>query len=114
MASGNGSENGDTPSIDPNALLAALSVDLRREIYRLMGEGPMSPKEVATVLQLPLPNVSYHVTALRDAGLIELAREARRRGAIEHYYRHAPHTKPFVRRIVRAADEAAAKYGPVE
>jgi DNA-binding transcriptional ArsR family regulator len=46
-----------------------------------------SPSELAAELDVPLGTVSYHVRRLAGAGLIKLVREARRRGAVEHYYR---------------------------
>lgn len=49
-----------------------------------------SPSELAFELQEELANVSYHVSALADDDLIELAEAIPRRGALEHYYRLAP------------------------
>lgn len=46
-----------------------------------------SPSELAAELDVPLGTVSYHVRRLAAAGLIKLVKEARRRGAVEHYYR---------------------------
>jgi DNA-binding transcriptional ArsR family regulator len=46
----------------------------------------VSPKELAASLGLGLPNVSYHVGCLHEAGLLRLARTEPRRGAVEHFY----------------------------
>lgn len=37
-----------------------------------------------------MSNVSHHVTSLRKAGLVELAREVQGRQSYEHFYRLAP------------------------
>ncbi len=37
-----------------------------------------------------LGNVSYHVRALLDDGLVELVRTEQRRGALAHFYRASP------------------------
>ena len=46
----------------------------------------LSPNEIAFELREPLGNVSYHVTQLAEAGLLELVSAEPRRGALEHYY----------------------------
>lgn len=77
---------------DDNAdqILSALAVGVRRDILARLAAGPPAgPKELAKQLGLPLPNVAYHVTILRDAGLIELVRTEPRRGAVAHFYRRA-------------------------
>lgn len=48
-----------------------------------------SPKELAELLGVPLENVSYHVRALRDGGVLELSRRCLMRGAIQSWYRLA-------------------------
>jgi DNA-binding transcriptional ArsR family regulator len=50
---------------------------------------PLSPNQLYCQFKLKvgLSTVSYHVAALRDAGLIGLVKEVPRRGAVEHYYR---------------------------
>lgn len=47
----------------------------------------ISPSYIAGEIGEPLGNVSYHVRALLDQGLIVLDRTEPRRGALEHYYR---------------------------
>jgi DNA-binding transcriptional ArsR family regulator len=46
-----------------------------------------SPKQMAEAMGAPLPQVSYHVRRLADAGLLELVDTIPRRGALEHFYR---------------------------
>jgi hypothetical protein len=46
----------------------------------------LSPSEYARESREPLGNVSYHVGALRRAGVLEVVDTAKRRGALEHYY----------------------------
>lgn len=45
-----------------------------------------SPSELATELNAPLGNVSYHVRILASLGLIRLVKETPRRGSVEHHY----------------------------
>jgi DNA-binding transcriptional ArsR family regulator len=45
-----------------------------------------SPSDLATELDAPLGNVSYHVRTLADLGLVKLVKRRTRRGAVEHYY----------------------------
>jgi DNA-binding transcriptional ArsR family regulator len=60
-------------------------------LERLAGSAePMSPSELAELVDAPLGVVSYHVRMLRDRGLVELARTEPRRGALQHFYRLAP------------------------
>lgn len=49
--------------------------------------GALSPKELSDYTKEPLANVSLHVRVLRDHGAVELVRERRARGAVEHFYR---------------------------
>lgn len=56
----------------------------------LSGE-EISPVAVQRQLgDVRLGTVSYHVRALLDAGVLELARTEQRRGALAHFYRAAP------------------------
>jgi predicted transcriptional regulator len=49
----------------------------------------MSPNEMSFELQVPVTRLSYHVTELAAAGLLDPAGTEQRRGALEHYYRLA-------------------------
>jgi hypothetical protein len=47
-----------------------------------------SPSEITRLLMSePLGVVSYHVRMLKDYGLVDVARTAPKRGALEHFYR---------------------------
>jgi hypothetical protein len=63
------------------------------------------------MLDVGLEHVGYHVRVLRELGCIELVRTARRRGAIEHFYRavERPYLtdrewKPLSRVVVKFSD----------
>jgi DNA-binding transcriptional ArsR family regulator len=45
-----------------------------------------SPRDLADYLQRPLPNVSYHVRALLESGLLRPAGKRQVRGAVQHFY----------------------------
>lgn len=55
----------------------------------LLSGGPAAPHEVARDLKLELGVASYHLTLLKDAGILELARRSRRPGYVIHFYRIA-------------------------
>jgi DNA-binding transcriptional ArsR family regulator len=74
-------------------LAKALSHPLRAHVLTILNERVASPNQIATELQEPLGNVSYHVKTLAELGCIELVDTAPRRGAIEHFYRAV--VRPF-------------------
>lgn len=60
---------------------------LRLACLRHIAEnGKSSPSNIHQDIGDKLGNVSYHVRALVDAGLIELVETKPRRGAVEHFY----------------------------
>lgn len=59
------------------------------EVLSIDGGRQLSPKELSLELRAPLSTVNYHVTELRQAGMVEIVRERQVRGAIEHFYRLA-------------------------
>jgi DNA-binding transcriptional ArsR family regulator len=66
----------------------ALNHPLRIEYLRaLRGQRELSPVEFPRSSGKPLGNVSYHVKALREAGVVEVASRVARRGAMEHRYK---------------------------
>ncbi len=72
---------------DDNDLLVALRHPLRRDILRAMGdEEAVSPREIATALQQPLSNVSYHVRVLADCAAVSLVNTKPVRGSMQHFY----------------------------
>ena len=79
---------------DPR-MVTALSHPLRVRILAALEHRTASPSELAAQFGAPVANVSYHVRKLEALGVIKLEREARRRGAVEHYYR--VETRPSIR-----------------
>jgi DNA-binding transcriptional ArsR family regulator len=69
-------------------LLIALRHPLRREILKQMvGGKAISPRELATILERPLSNVSYHVRVLVECRVLTLVRTRQVRGSTQHFYR---------------------------
>jgi len=48
-----------------------------------------SPRELASLLERPLSNVSYHVRVLADHGVVRLVGTKPARGSVQHFYRAA-------------------------
>jgi len=68
-------------------VIKALGHPLRQRILQSLNREVASPSELATKLDEPLGNVSYHVKILEGCEAIELVRTAPVRGALEHFYR---------------------------
>ena len=79
---------------DPR-MVTALAHPIRVKILAALEHRTASPSELAEQLGAPVANVSYHVRRLEALGVVKLEREARRRGAVEHYYRIE--TRPSIR-----------------
>jgi len=92
-------------NIDDARYVKAMSHPLRVRILALLDERTASPVELAGWLGAPLGTVAYHVRTLERMGLIELTRQTRVRGAVEHHYRST--TRP------RVSDEAWAAAPPI-
>lgn len=89
---------------DDNDLLIALRHPLRREILRKMaGEEPISPREIATALDQPLSNVSYHVRVLAECAAITLVSTKPVRGSMQHFYRSTIEA-PWARHVLGLSD----------
>lgn len=68
--------------------IKAMSHPLRAEAFRLIRDrGPLSPAEVARVLEADLKDVSYHVRKLSEFDCVEEVGNRQVRGAVEHFYR---------------------------
>jgi DNA-binding transcriptional ArsR family regulator len=67
--------------------MRALSNKERVEILAILCERIASPKQISLELDAGLSQVSYHVTVLRECGLILPENKVPRRGAVEHFYR---------------------------
>jgi DNA-binding transcriptional ArsR family regulator len=74
-------------NIDDPRYVKAMSHPLRVRILALLDERIASPVELSGWLDATLGTVAYHVRTLERMGLIELVRETRVRGAVEHHYR---------------------------
>jgi DNA-binding transcriptional ArsR family regulator len=92
-------------NIDDARYVKAMSHPLRVRILALLDERTASPVELAGWLDATLGTVAYHVRTLERMGLIELVRETRVRGAVEHHYRSKE--RP------RVSDEAWADAPPI-
>lgn len=73
---------------DPSRI-ALFAHPVRIKIIRLAHGRELSAKQASEMLGQPIAKVSYHVRVLADAGVLELVRRTRRRGAVESYYRAA-------------------------
>src|ERR1700753_715971 len=71
-------------------LVRALGHPLRVKILEIVQVRNASPSELTEMLSAPLGNVAYHVRVLEKCGCIEQVATARRRGAVEHYFRAMP------------------------
>lgn len=58
-------------------------------IVGALAERERSPRQLADELGIPLSNLSHHVRVLAKAGALELTREQRRHGGMQHFYRLA-------------------------
>lgn len=70
---------------DPR-LVKALAHPLRVSILSALEHRIASPSQLAEELEVPLPNLSYHIRMLVQLDLLKLVKTRPRRGAIEHYY----------------------------
>ena len=59
-----------------DALLLALSDASRRTVLEALSDGPATVGELAALLPIARPGVSRHLRVLRDAGLVNVRKEA--------------------------------------
>jgi DNA-binding transcriptional ArsR family regulator len=76
-------------TIDPR-LVQSLAHPLRIRILETLSDHVASPNVIAEKLDEGLTGVAYHTRALGRLGALELVDTARRRGAIEHFYKATP------------------------
>lgn len=75
------------PDSSPQEVLVkALNHPVRVEALTILTEKIASPKEIATQIDKPLSNVSYHVRVLDELGLVEIVEEESVRGSVAHFY----------------------------
>ena len=61
------------------AALRAVADESRRTMLEALASGPATAGELAALLPIARPGVSRHLRMLREAGLVEVRREAQRR-----------------------------------
>ena len=90
-----------------NDLFTALAHPTRRRILRLAiaEESEVSPRGLASKLDLPLARVSYHVRILAQCEALELARTRHTRGSNQHFYRPTVDA-PWARQALATEDDA--------
>ena len=62
-----------------DTVLQALADPSRRTLLEILRDHPASAGELAEALPIARPGVSRHLRVLRDAGLVEVRRDAQRR-----------------------------------
>lgn len=74
---------------DLQPVVKALNHPLRCRLLRWQSarERPGSPTEASVELEVPLPEVAYHVRVLARAGLLADAGQEPTGGSIQHFYR---------------------------
>ena len=83
------------------ALSTAISHPLRARALTILADRVASSVEIARELGADLSQVSYHVRALREMGLVEEVGSRQVRGSVEHYMR------AVVRPCVSSEEEAS-------
>lgn len=61
------------------AVLRALADESRRTVLETLKGGPATAGELAALLPIARPGVSRHLRVLREAGLVDVRKEAQRR-----------------------------------
>jgi DNA-binding transcriptional ArsR family regulator len=62
-----------------DAVLHALADESRRTVLQILRDHPAQAGELAAALPIARPGVSRHLRVLREAGLIDVRRDAQRR-----------------------------------
>lgn len=71
-------------------MVRALAHPLRVQILEILSERIASPNGISQALETGLSDVAYHTRTLNRYGCLELIRTARKRGAVEHFYKAQP------------------------
>lgn len=71
----------DTTPTRTDGVFAALASPARREVLRLLLDGPRTVNDIASHFEMRRPSVSEHLRVLRDAGLVS----ERKAGRERHY-----------------------------
>ncbi|MGC1238830.1 MAG: metalloregulator ArsR/SmtB family transcription factor [Acidimicrobiales bacterium] len=62
-----------------DAVLQALSDESRRTVLEVLRDHPATAGELASLLPIARPGVSRHLRVLREAGLVDVQKQAQRR-----------------------------------
>lgn len=62
-----------------HAVLSALADASRRTLVQALASGPATAGDLAALLPIARPGVSRHLRVLREAGLVDVRKEAQRR-----------------------------------
>lgn len=79
-----------SPRVIDQRLVRSVAHPLRIRILEALTDHVASPNAIAEKLDEDLTNVAYHTRALGGLGALELVDTARRRGAVEHFYKATP------------------------
>jgi ArsR family transcriptional regulator len=96
-----------------DALFKALSHPVRRRIVDMLRDGPLPSGDIAAAFDMAWPTVTGHLTALKDAGLVE----AERAGSSIRYRLNISAVEEavaFLMDIVRVGEAGAGRPGPKE
>lgn len=58
-----------------NTVFKALSHPVRRRIIDMLRDGPKASGDIAAAFDMAWPTITGHLTALKDAGLVEAERD---------------------------------------
>jgi ArsR family transcriptional regulator len=58
-----------------NSVFKALSHPVRRRIIDMLRDGPRSSGDIAAAFDIAWPTITGHLTALKDAGIVESERD---------------------------------------
>jgi DNA-binding transcriptional ArsR family regulator len=89
-------------------LFHSLGHPIRVRVVLALETETLSPRELAALLSAGLGSVAYHVRALRDDGLVELAEQRHARGSLESFYRLSVRGR-WAREVIRAASRDLPK-----
>lgn len=77
-------------------------------IAALLAEKKMSPSDIADKTGITLGTTAYHVRTMTEMGALRLVKEARVRGAIEHFYTlRKPAREPIKKALNKLMKERA-------
>lgn len=96
---------GGSSHSDDHEMLLALQHAVRRRILRqMLDREAVSPRELATTLDLPLSNVSYHIRVLADCAAVSLVGTNQVRGSLQHFYSVSIDT-PWARQVLGLTEQ---------